>query len=259
MSRKYASSNNHIGQAFEHLRHWRQLPLGRLLAEQEAPVLSAFTADLFGYHLVQVGELSDDASYLEGCPVRTKSVVAVDAAANARVPAAVFESFRLPLATDSIDVLILPHILEFSADPYQLLREADRALIPNGRLLVCGFNPLSLWGLRKLMPAARRLAPWSGQFLSYPRLQDWISLMGFEVERTEVRMFRPPFSGEATLRRFGFLEQYGARFWPMLAGVYVVRAVKRVSKLRLVGPRWLRLRTVGAGAIEPTTRNLPRG
>jgi SAM-dependent methyltransferase len=245
--------------AFENLMRWQQLPLGKLVAEQEAPVVAAFTADLFGYHLVQLGELGEDTRHLEGCPIRAKSVVAINAAANAHAPGAVFESFRLPVATDSIDALILPHVLEFSADPYQLLREADRVLIPDGRLLVCGFNPISLWGLRKLLPGARQQMPWKGRFLSYPRVQDWLSLMGFDIERVDVCMFRPPFASERMLRRFAFLDRYGDRFWPMLAGVYVVRAVKRVSTLRLVEPRWQRLRTVRAGAIEPTTRTLPRG
>ena len=244
---------------FENLSHWQQLPLGRLVAELEAPVMASFTADLFGYHLIQLGDLGATAHHLEACPIRAKSVVAINGLANARAPAAVFESFRLPVATDSIDALILPHVLEFSADPYQLLREADRVLIPEGRLLVCGFNPISLWGLRKMLPGGRKQMPWRGQFLSFPRVQDWMSLMGFDIERVEVCMFRPPFANERMLRRSAFLDRYGERFWPMLAGVYLVRAVKRVSTLRLVEPRWRRLRTTPAGAIEPTTRALPRG
>jgi SAM-dependent methyltransferase len=245
--------------AFAELRDWYRSPLGALVAEQETRVLQPFVEELFGYHLVQIGGIGEAAVHLDGCPIRHKAVLAVDAWSSEAAPGAVVESFRLPLATDSLDAVIFPHVLEFSADPYQMLREADRVLIPGGRLLVCGFNPLSLCGLRRWLPGRRHRVPWNGRFLRYARLGDWMSLMGLQIERSEVCLFRPPVAGAAMLRRFAFFERYGARFWPMLGGIYVVRAVKRVSMIRPIEPRWQRLRPVRTGAIEPTTRGLTRG
>jgi len=247
-------------EVFAQRSRWFQQPLGQLVAEFEEAVLVGYLQALFGYHLVQVGELRDASVHLNACPVRTKTVFAIDDLFPDRRAGAATENFRLPLATDSIDALVMPHVLEFSANPHQLLREADRVLIPEGRLIACVFNPVSLWGLRRYMPGGRRRsAPWTGQFMAYWRLQDWLTLMGFDIERTEVGMFRPPFASDSMLRRFAFFEPFGKRFWPMLAGVYVVRAVKRVSTLRLVGPRWRRLRPSRAGAMEPTTRGFHRG
>lgn len=256
------ASRRGVGDGFAALRTWRNQPLGAAVAAKEEAVLAEFCADLFGYHLVQVGEFASADSYLRDCPIRTKSVLGV---APQDVPgvdpgvSAVIENFRLPLADDTLDVVILPHTLEFSSDPLQLLREVDRVLIPEGRLLLCSFNPWSLWGLWKLWPGQRRQVPWNGQFFSYPRVQDWLSLLGFDIERTQVGMFQPPVANEALLRRCACMDRYGERFWPMLAGLYVVRAVKRVSTLMPVGPRWRRLRPVGRGAIEPTTRSVQGG
>jgi SAM-dependent methyltransferase len=245
--------------AFAALQRWYRSPLGALVAEQEAQALRALVEDLFGYHLIQVGEVGPDDGHLRDCPIRHKAVLSVSGEHAYGASGAVVEDFRLPLATDSIDAVIYPHVLEFSADPYQMLREADRVLIPGGRLVVCGFNPVSLCGLRRWLPGARKRVPWSGRFLGHSRLEDWMSLMGLEIERTEVCLFRPPVARAGMLRRFAFLDGYGARWWPMFAGVYLVRAVKRVSLIRPIEPRWRRLRPVSGGAIEPTTRGMTRG
>jgi SAM-dependent methyltransferase len=245
-------------QVFAALCRWYRSPLGSLVAAEERAALRELVEDLFGYHLVQVGAIGADAGHLAACPIRHKVVLSVDLPRDGE-GGAVTENFRLPLATDSIDVVIFPHVLEFSVDPYHMLREADRILIPGGRLLVCGFNPLSLCGIRRWWPTLRREVPWSGRFLSYNRLEEWMSLMGLEIERSDVRLYRPPVKGARTLRRFAFLDRYGSRWWPMFGGLHVVRAVKRESLIRPIESRWKRLRPVRAGAIEPTTRGLTRG
>ena len=245
-------------QAFAQLKEWREQPLGALIAQQETEAFTRLCTRLFGYHLVQLGEFGDTQCYLATCPVQAKSVLQIGTQSSTLGISAFTESFRLPVATDSIDALIFPHTLDFSIDPHQLLREADRVLIPNGRLVLSAFNPLSLLGVRRLITIRNKTVPWTGQFVPYHRLEDWLSLIGFDIETTDVLMFRPAFSRESWLHRFAILERYGKRFWPMLAGVYVVSAVKRVSRLTPIVPRWRRLRPTGAGVIEPTARGLHR-
>jgi SAM-dependent methyltransferase len=259
MKRRTKSHSGKEHDCYCRLLEWRDQPLGSAVAAKEQAVLAEFCSDLFGYQLVQLGEFGPPDGYLADCPIRTKHVFGVASAPIGPDTVARVENFRLPVAGDTVDAVILPHTLEFSTDPFQLLREVDRVLIPEGRLLLCGFNPWSFWGLWKLWPGQGGRMPWCGQFFSYPRLADWLSVLGFDVERTGVGMFQPPFAGDALLGRMPFLDRYGERFWPMLAGVYVVRAVKRVSTLMPVGPRWRRLRPFGAGAIEPTTRGVNRG
>ena len=71
----------------------------------------------------------------------------------------------LPFEAQSVDLIVMPHTLEFTSDPHRLLREAERVLMPEGQLIILGFNSLSLWGARQslgkmtgrpFVPAARR-------------------------------------------------------------------------------------------------------
>jgi hypothetical protein len=150
-------------------------------------------------------------------------------------------------------------VLEFAADGHQVLRETERVLIPEGRVVIMGFNALSLWGGWRLIRRGQRGAPWCGQFLTPFRTADWLSLLGFQVEMQETMMFRPPWR-RALLQELSFLESLGKRYWPLLAGVYAIRAVKRVSTLTPLRPSWKSRRSVLAGdAVEPTARENLRG
>lgn len=228
---------------------WQQLQPGARIVAQEREILSAMVQDLFGYQLLQLGELGGDLEHLRNCPIRYKTLVGhrrLD-----QVPLGMIaEPHSLPVASDTIDAAILPHTLDFSFDPHQVLREVERVLIPEGRVVVIGFNPFSLWGMWRLFGRWRGSVPWCANFLSYPRLNDWLSLMGFDVERMDVMEFRPP----TRAMRLDAVERIGRRVWPMLAGVYAVRAVKRVSRVTPLQPRWSRLRVLGPRAIEPTAR-----
>lgn len=243
------------------LAAWYQDWPGELVSKAERKLLADWCAGLFGYQLVQLGVLGPGQDYLKGCPVRAQTLV--DVAGDGTCGMLRARPEALPIASDSIDAVLMPHTLDFAEDPHQVLREADRILIPEGRLVITGFNPYSLWGLwrlaRRLLRRSRQDMPWRGHFLSYPRLQDWLTLMGFDIERTDVRVFRPPVRRESALKRLAFMERLGQRYWPMLAGVYVVQAVKRVSTLRPIGPVWKRAPALGARGIEPSARGMRRG
>jgi SAM-dependent methyltransferase len=236
---------------------WNDGALGSLLLAQERKCLGQIAAGLFGYQLLQVGRLGPDLDYLAECPIRAR-VLIVPTTDDGASPSACAEPERLPIAADSIDALILPHTLDVAQDPRQVLREAERVLIPEGRLVLLGFNPWSLWGVRRLL-SLRAAPPWSGNFIGYPRLNDWLSLLGFAVERTEVLMFRPPVAHAGLLDRLAFLDEYGPRFWPMLAGAYAVVAIKRVSTLTPIKLPWKRRSLIRAGVVQPSARGVPRG
>ena len=162
---------------------------------------------------------------------------------------------QLPVATDSVDAVLMPHTLDFSPKPHQVLREAERVLIAEGRLIILGFNPWSLWGLWRLVHRGPSRIPWCGHFLAMRRLHDWLRLLGFKIEQTRHLMFRPPFGGRRMMTQLEFMERLGQHFWSPLSGVYVVQAVKRVSNPKPVGLAWkARARLLGGRVAEPTTR-----
>lgn len=237
-----------INQAFI---DWYSSTLGERVARNERDALDSMVRDLFGYQLLQVGELGADTEYLTNCPIRRKLLVTHRSDANDG-SVIVAQPPHLPIASDCVDAVILVHTLDFSPDPHQVLREVERVLIAEGRVIVVGFNPFSLWGLWRQFGRWRGGVPWSGRFLSYPRLNDWLSLLGFDIERMDVMEFRPPTRGTG----MEGIERLGRRVWPMLAGVYVVRAVKRVSRVTPLRRRWSQLRVVGPRAIEPTAREI---
>ncbi len=241
------------------LRRWFAGSPGRFLVEQELACVEQLIPGLFGYYLVQVGSMGALTNSLKLSPIRTHVLVEAFALGDSPVVQLLAEPHRLPLATDAIDAVLLPHTLDFSSDPHQVLREAERILIPEGRLIILGFNPWSLWGAWRIVRRLRSRVgvPWCGRFLTLGRVQDWLTLLGFDLESTEHLMFSPPLVGTGVMRRLGFLESTGRRWWPMFGGVYVIQAVKRVSTLTPIEPRWKKARSkiLGTGAIEPTARN----
>jgi SAM-dependent methyltransferase len=228
---------------------------GALLLRQERAAVEAIAPRLFGYQLVQLGLLGADLGYLQACPIRSRTVVSATRGAPFEGDRVQGLPEQLPIATDSADAVVMPHTLDLARDPPQVLREVERVLIPEGRLVLIGFNPWSLWGVRR-WAARRQSPPWGCHFISYPRLHDWLSLLGFAVERTDVLMFRPPIAHPRVLERFAFLDQRGTRLWPMLAGVYVLQAIKRVSTLTPITLPWRRRRLIQASAVEPSARGM---
>jgi SAM-dependent methyltransferase len=144
----------------------------------------------------------------------------------------------LPIATQSVDLVVLPHVLEFADEPHAILREVDRVMMPEGRLVIVGFNPWSLWGLRSSLGYSRGEYPWNGRFLSLPRVKDWLALLGFDVNAGRLIGYAPPFDSERLRRRFAFMEPAGDRWWAVGGAVYMLQAIKRVRGMRLLTPAW---------------------
>lgn len=238
------------------LRTWYDGTLGRRLLEIEQRQLDAILPNLFGYHLVQIGCLAD-TDMVGASRVSHRVILDIIDGRRSATVGVQAEPARLPIASDSVDVVVLPHTLEFEADPHQTLREVDRVLIPEGHVVILGFNPWSFWGLRRLFRRRGRATyPWCGRFRGLTRIKDWLALLGFDVVMTSGYFFRPPLHHEGVMRRLAFIEVAGARWCSMLSGAYILVARKRMLTLTPVKPRWRPRRSlIGADMPEPTTRN----
>lgn len=231
-------------QARVELREWYRRRLGQWLLGSERAQLDELLSNLFGYYLVQVGATMEDY-LLAGSRIRNHIVIDDDWPLNcpdeheARILGLHGNAGSLPLQADSIDVVVLPHTLEFQPAPHQVLREVERVLVSEGHVVILGFNPWSLWGCRRLAGRWRRQPwPWGGTFRSAPRIRDWLALLGFDVVITRYSFFRPPLRHQGLMDRLGWLERLGGRCWPFLGGVYIIVAKKQVVTLTPIRPRW---------------------
>ena len=213
------------------LSEWFDSPAGRHVLGWEMAQFDSAVDDVFGFNAVQVGLPRID--FLRENRIAFKARVGLEGGASLQA-----EPWALPLASQSIDLVVLPHVLEFSGHAHQILREAERVLMPEGSIVIAGFNPLSLWGAKRAFMRASRDYPWCGKFIGLLRLKDRLALLGFELNGGRFGCYVPPFSQARWLERFAFMERAGDRWWPIAGGVYVVRAVKRCVGMRLVTPPW---------------------
>jgi SAM-dependent methyltransferase len=256
-------------------------PVGRYVLEWERRQLGAAVADVFGYHALQLGFPELNALHENRMPLRVCASDRLPRAAEAapddggspctpcRV-AVISRYEELPFATQSIDLVVMPHVLEFSDEPHQVLREVDRVLVPEGQVVITGFNPASLWGMRQFMTrlGATPYLPREGQFIALPRIKDWLKLLSFEVNRGRFGCYVPWVRSERWLAHWGFMERAGDRWWPVLGSIYMVTAIKRVRGMRLVGLVRSKVRedlrpalapAAGAGALTPSRLHRGQG
>lgn len=235
------------------LQAWYATGIGQQLASYEHELVQTALANLFGYNLVQIGRLNAE-DWLTTSRISQRLVMDFpgDNTVVLSLPSLFGQPHQLPLQSDSVDVVVLPHVMEFSQYPHEVLREVERILIPEGHIVLLAFNPWSLWGVRRqIIPWQRKTAPWCARFLSPTRLKDWLALLGFDVLTIQGYFYRPPFNRESLLPRQGLLERAGQRFWPILGASNLLVARKRVTTLTPIRPSWKPQRIVPAG-LEPS-------
>ena len=231
---------------------WLQTPAGLYVRQWEQQCLDSLTVDIFGFNAVQLGLPQFDGLAASRMPNKWQ----VDARLPGWQPQGsalkLVSAFdELPFDSHSLDLVVLPHVLEFAAEPHQVLREVERVLIPEGQLIICGFNPASLWGARQGLAriTGRHYLPRAGELISMPRMKDWLKLMNMGVSRSHFGCYAPACKTDKWLRRHAYMDKAGARWWPYLGAVYIVQAIKRVIGMRLIGPAWTRKpATAPAGA-----------
>ena len=246
------------------LHKWFETPPGRYLLAWEQAQFDHAVADIFGYHALQLGVPEIEGLRTNRMPHRWLAV-ADPAQANLRprLRGSLITDFAaLPFSANSLDLVVLPHSLELSADPHATLREVERVLVPEGRVVICGLNPSSLWGMRQRRAHLYRhlgfgqlFLPEAGEFIGFRRMRDWLRLLSFEIEVGQFGCYRPPWSSEKWLSRSAWMEQTGERWWPVLGAVYFLVAVRRVRGMHLIGKvRKERLKTSAAPAVATTHR-----
>ena len=246
---------------------WLKTPPGEYLLAWEREQYDQTVSDIFGYHALQLGFAELDALRANRMPHQWLGIpslqhdssrgTALDASSSRQTPkrlaALAADAGALPFPANSLDLLVLPHTLELSQDPHATLREVERVLVPEGRVVISGLNPTSLWAMRQRRAhfyqrfgSSQLFLPDAGEFIGYWRLRDWLRLLNFEVESGRFGCYRPAFETEKWLSRFEWMDKAGSRWWPIFGAVYFLVAVKRVRGLRLLEPVWKTRKAVAA-------------
>ncbi len=231
---------------------WFRSPLGKVVFSSEKEQLENILPDLFGYHILQFGYAAE-LDFLNSSRISNKTVLFLE---DSEIDKNVNMSIRtiaedLPINVDSVDVVLLPHILEYSKDTHKLLREIERVLIPEGYAVIIGINPFSLWGLWHMLFCWWNKMPWSGHLISVSRMKDWLSLLDFEIEKVKYFFFSPPVSNVKLLKKFIPLERLGRHCYPIFGGLYIVVAKKRIAPLTPIRMKWRQKQNLlGTKSIE---------
>jgi SAM-dependent methyltransferase len=238
-------------EAYAEMTAWFDSPLGQSLLSAERHLLDNMLARRFGYHLLQLGcadlQLHDQSPMGHKFSFRPWQAQGANPAGHA----AIADMEAIPLASESVDLVLLHHALDFSEYQHQLLREAERVLIAGGHIVIVGFNPLSSWGLRNRLQLFRRKAPWHASMLGTARLIDWLKLLDFQVEQVRYGMYSLPVNSESVIRYSGLLDPVAAHLnWPT-GGVYAISARKQVLPLTPVQTRWRSIPVPGLGLPMP--------
>jgi len=218
---------------------YRSATMGRILREVEVSFLRNSLKLTYKQRILQVGSLGCEDRYI---PQEFRQQLVVLSPRGDRYDA---ESklvratpASLPIASESIDLLILPHVVEFDADPHGVLREAERVLRPEGRLVVLTFNPFCIHGIVRRL--ARREAFRSQRFVPSARLLDWLRLLKFEAE------FAVAFDA-ATAEIIDSPQGLLKRSQAFLSLAYATRAIKRTYTIIPIEPSWSKAPSILAG------------
>ncbi|QEP43419.1 SAM-dependent methyltransferase [Ectothiorhodospiraceae bacterium BW-2] len=208
------------------LQHWYLTPTGRLWLEQEQQLLAERLSHHFGYLLLQLGSplLFDTCRH---SPIPKRLLLTEQ---WQQFTSLVGHYHHLPVASDSIDLVILGHLLQFNDHPHAILREVERILRPEGAVIILGFQPLRLWRINHFIhqhhPSQR-----GAELIASLRLFDWLRLLGLKIDYRHDYL---PASPVALPRWKSPLQRLNRAF----NGGYMVSAIKRVIPLSIVRPKW---------------------
>ena len=235
---------------------WERQPLGQTLRSTEKALLTSLLAQRLGQSLLQLS-IAGCQPVFSSCPIPHQTFGQISSADDNQTPRENCDLFiepcHLPIANNSLDALILHHVLEYTSNPHQVLREAHRALDSGGQLFILAFNPWSLIGLRRaLTPVVS--APWAGSYRSISKINDWLKLLGFSVERVQCAFYQLPW-GNARFNNVNAIEQLGRKYNCFFGGIYAIVARKQTLGMTPLREPRFQHRVLPFPVSEPSVRS----
>ncbi len=215
------------------IRNWYQTDAGELISQAIEQHVWRITSCIFGYRAIQIGDSFHRRQLLKNCTIPEQ--ITIDRSLDANI---ISSPAALPICSDSTDLFVLPHTLDFTEKPHEILREVERCLMPEGHMIIIGFNPYSFYGLWRLLLARKKLAPWSANFYSVRRLRDWSSLLGLEEVELHFVAHLPPFKRIQSWKKMQSIARLLQYHLTTIGGIYIFVARKRVARLTPLKRVW---------------------
>jgi SAM-dependent methyltransferase len=238
---------------FDSIEDWYLSETGQYLLAELETRLNPMLATTFGYYSLQVGCASLADRLQQACRIKHQFTLG-EADQEAHIQAS---PSMLPIASDSVDLVVLMHHLSNTSEPHAILREAFRILIPEGKLVIIDFNPKSLWGLRHFFQSWLEHVPFKGHFYTASRIDDWMRLLGFDQNRLYRVGYLPPIQKPSLIRHLSWLEK-GMRNWlPLFGALNMMVYSKSISPMTPVRHRWVTRKLLPAKIARPSVgRNM---
>jgi SAM-dependent methyltransferase len=219
--------NSHTDGPIE-LRHWFQSSIGEVYRHAESKLLSTKLSENFRSEVLQLDFIGWEDEFHEAMRFAHYTILDKHTNERSKYTTVLGEAENLPIDTCSVDIVIMPHTLEFEDNPHQVLREAARVLKPEGIILLMGFNPWAFWHVPRFLPQVKQKTPWNGRFISRRRVADWLKLLSFEIEVNEGCCFFPLSKKHKMSKQWKFVEKMIGLI-PFVPAAYFVMGVKRIS------------------------------
>jgi SAM-dependent methyltransferase len=211
---------------------WLESFPGQAVLQAEKNFLPSLLGQLYGCHALLIGTPQQNC-LLESSVIPNQLLLSpVQSHLHANTTMRSLESslHELAIASGSIDLVLLPHMLEYVDNPRQTIAEACRIVKPQGHIVIFGFNPFSLWGVKKLF-TKEATPPWTGTFIQPASIQKWLALADFKLVNHKAFLFRPPLQQESLYKKLKFMEWIGRKLHVLPGGVYLIIAQAKVIPL----------------------------
>lgn len=227
-----------LNQSVDELGAWFKTAMGRAILSAQKKILARELHNLFGYHLMQLSVVPETRLFAASRISHCFSMSPKEGASSKKI-SGVTEFDSLPLPDECIDVCVLHHALDFAENPQQVLKEAARVTIPNGYIVLLGFNPLSLRGLSKLsMQFFSRKAIWHHNDLRLARVQDWLGFLDFSIAPASYTYFNFPINSKKYLRNTHFSHRWAWSEKLPFGAAYCIVARKDKLAMTPLKPAW---------------------
>ena len=247
--------NSHDTATIE-LRHWFETPIGAVYRHAEAALLSKKLSENFRAEVLQLDFVGWEDEFHQAMRFSHYTILDTETSGSSKYTRVVAKSEDLPIDTHSIDIVIMPHTLEFEENPHSVLREVNRVLKPEGIILLTGFNPWAIWHLPRFLPKAKNKLPWNGRFISRYRVVDWLKLLNFQIEESRGCCLFPLLINNKN-EQWQKIPETIAAWLPFLPAAYFVMAVKRVSGgTPLFHLKYLKNKFINPPLVKPAIKTL---